>query len=201
MRSANAHLLFLLQIARNVYIPHNPPAVIGVGGRDRCCWRPLLARQIASQASQAANRPARQGQPARLARRASRARLGPLRGPKSIHSPVLSILRSQSRTCFNSVSLKVSRHGQFFVPQRLREGQNGVCFNRGSCKMDKKYDFLERFVSFRMDETLLKQGRDAFWSFSSENVKDRCQSRPKFSRSRLSIGNFRQSRRCFSDGW
>ncbi len=102
---------------------------------------------------------------------------------------------SKYRTCFNSVSLKVSRHGRFSVPQRLREGQNGVCFNSVSCEMDKKYDLLERFVHFRMDETLLKQGRDAFWSFSSENVKNRRQSRPKFSRSRLSIGNFRESRR------
>ena len=33
-------------------------------------------------------RPAREGQPARPARRASRARLGPLRGPKSSYSPI-----------------------------------------------------------------------------------------------------------------
>ena len=103
---------------------------------------------------------------------------------------VIHRIPSKSRTCFNSVSLKVSRHGRISVTQRLRKGQNGVCFNSASCKMDKKYDFLERFVNFKMDETLLKQGRDAFWSFSSENVKNRRQSRPKFSRSRLSIDFF-----------
>ena len=35
----------------SIHVPHNPPAVIGVGGRDRCCWRPLPAGQTAGQAS------------------------------------------------------------------------------------------------------------------------------------------------------
>ena len=50
---------------------------------------------------------------------------------------VFHFRRDQSRTCCNSVSLKVTRHGRHFVPQCLREGQNGMCFNRVSCKLDK----------------------------------------------------------------
>ena len=166
--------------------------MIGAGGRHRCGWRLPGAGQVGRQPGQPgkASQPGRPGGPAGL-----------VWDHFGVRNAVIHRNPSKSRTCFNSVSLKVSRHGRFSVPQRLREGQNGVCFNRVSCKMDKKYDYLERFVSFRMDETLLKQGRDAFWSFSSENVKNRRQSRPKFSRSRLSIGNFRKYRRQISDGW
>ena len=73
-------------IRRPCYIPHNPPAVIGARGRNSSSWLPLLASHDASLASQAGHRPARQGQPARLARRAGRARPGPPGGPKRIHS-------------------------------------------------------------------------------------------------------------------
>merc|ERR1711969_222166 len=81
-----------LRTARNVYIPNNPPAVIGAGGRHSSSWRPLLASQDASLASQAALRPARQGQPARLARRAGRARPGPPGGAKRIFLEFQGIL-------------------------------------------------------------------------------------------------------------
>ena len=60
----------------------------------------------------------------------------------------------------------MTRDARKLIPQRLPEGQNGVGFNRVSCKMDENDDFMELFVSFKVDETLLEQGADAFWSFS-----------------------------------
>ena len=43
---------------------------------------------------------------------------------------------------------------------------------------------------FKLNETLLEQMSDAFWSLPSENHKNLCQSRPQFPRSRLSIDFF-----------
>ena len=45
-------------------------------------------------------------------------------------------------------------------------------------------------MDFQTHATLLKQGRDAFWSILSENGKNRHRSRPKFSRPRLSSDFF-----------
>ena len=44
-----------------------------------------------------------------------------------------------------------------FAPQRLRDGQNGVCFNRVSCKIDRKNDFLVHSVNFEMDDFALEK--------------------------------------------
>ena len=46
--------------------------------------------------------------------------------------------------------------------------------------MDKKYSFLELFVSFKVDETLLEQGADAFWSFSLQNYENDINLDPNF---------------------
>jgi len=90
-------------------IPHNPPAVIGARGRNSSSWLPLLASHDASLASQAGHRPARQGQPARLARRAGRARPGPPGRPKRIYPRISMNSWTQSRRLFNSVSCKMEQ--------------------------------------------------------------------------------------------
>ena len=41
-------------------------------------------------------------------------------------------------------------------------------------------DFLELIVSFKVNETLLEQGSDAFWSFSSETIKNYVNLDPNF---------------------
>ena len=45
----------------------------------------------------------------------------------------------------------MTRHGRNLVPQRLREGQNGGCFNSVSWKMDENDDLRVFFSNSKVD--------------------------------------------------